>query len=445
MQLSPNVVHIIKDVLHKEVEPAIDKDMSEEGEKGGKFKFTKLDFGSEKPKWSNVSVHKSKEDGRKIVIDFDFVYNGDCDIEVRILGITSGVSTITMEGRARLILSPIVKRMPMVGGIQFQFLSLPAIGYQFDGIADLADLPGVRSKIRRSLEKKIMKKIVFPNRASIALSDRSDALLVHTLPLTGLLGVRVSVEDLPSKGGLRKVFKQGDPDVFCKIKLGGIERSTSVVKNSTSAAWDEWFEFPVEILKGHSVEVQVWDEDSLSRDDFLGHIVASLDEDSISEDDTPYSLEPHPFKKSKADISGNVNIQTRWLPLTAERPEEDTSGAAALLSAFLYKLNGCGAAAEDSKIRIRVSVEEQLQKSKKLAKGDDYEVMERFCFQLGSDWMEKSVAIQVVKDKSVTGEAVLEMGDILENMGEKKVYTLEGGDDGESVSIVFNLKFSQNG
>merc|ERR1711892_182410 len=92
MQLSPNVVHIIKDVLHKEVEPAIDKDMSEEGEKGVKFKFTKLDF------------------GRKIVIDFDFVYNGDCDIEVRILGITSGVSTITMEGRARLIRSPIIPR-----------------------------------------------------------------------------------------------------------------------------------------------------------------------------------------------------------------------------------------------------------------------------------------------------------------------------------------------
>eukprot|EP00091_Calanus_sinicus_P011285 TRINITY_DN25594_c0_g1_i1.p1 TRINITY_DN25594_c0_g1~~TRINITY_DN25594_c0_g1_i1.p1 ORF type:complete len:178 (+),score=55.61 TRINITY_DN25594_c0_g1_i1:48-536(+) len=120
----------------------------------GKFRFTKLDLGSEKPQWTNVTVHKSKEDGRRIVIDFDFVYNGDCDIEVKILGITSGVSTITMEGRARLILSPIIKRMPLVGGMQFQFLSLPAIGYQFDGIADLADLPGVKSKIRKGLEKK---------------------------------------------------------------------------------------------------------------------------------------------------------------------------------------------------------------------------------------------------------------------------------------------------
>merc|ERR1719318_362933 len=124
MQLSPNAVQIIKNELHREVEPAIAKDISDDGEKSGKFRFTKLDFGNEKPVWNNVSVHKSKEDGRRIVIDFDFVYNGDCDIEVRILGITSGVNTITIQGRARLILSPILKRIPLVGGIQFQFLSL---------------------------------------------------------------------------------------------------------------------------------------------------------------------------------------------------------------------------------------------------------------------------------------------------------------------------------
>jgi len=442
MQLSPNMVQMIKDVLHKEVEPAIDQDISEDGEKSGKFRFTKLDLGSEKPQWTNVTVHKSKEDGRRIVIDFDFVYNGDCDIEVKILGITSGVSTITMDGRARLILSPIIKRMPLVGGMQFQFLSLPAIGYQFDGIADLADLPGVKSKIRRSLEKKIMKKIVYPNRASLALSDHSDALLVHTLPVTGLLGVRINVEDLPSKGGLRKVFKQGDPDVFCKIRLGGMEKMTSVVKNSSSAGWEEWFQFPVEIMKGHRLEVQVWDEDSLSRDDFLGHVVVRINEDMITEDSVTYNLEAHPFKKSKSDISGSVNLQTRWVPLTTEQSEEETDNEiAVVLSAFAYKLNGVGAAS-DSKIKIKISVGEQVQKSKRLAKGDDFEIMERFCFFLGSDWMETPLTVQYLKDKSVNGEIMIDMGEIMENVGEKKVYGF-GGEDGESISILFHGKFIQ--
>ena len=445
MQLSPNVVQIIKDVLRKEVEPSIDENMSEDGQKGGKFKFTKLDFGQEKPVWRNVSVHKSKEDGRRIVIDFDFVYNGDCDIEVRILGATSGVSSITMEGRARLILSPIIKRMPMVGGIQFQFLSLPAIGYQFDGIADLADLPIVKTKIRKSLEKKILKRIVYPNRASIALTDRSDPLLIHTLPLTGLLRVNLSVEDLPSKGGLRKVFKQGDPDVYCRIKFGAcLEKVTSVVKNSNSASWDEWFEFPVEIFKGHNLEIEVWDHDSASRDDLLGRIVAKLDEESIAEDSVNYNLEPHPFKKSKNDITGIVTLQTKFIALSAEQTEEITDGTFALLSVFIYKLNGVTEASENSKLKVKISIEEEIQKSKKISEEENFEVMERFTFLMGSDFMEKTLNLKVMDKKVASGEVLFGMGEILECLGEKKDFALDGGDNGESVSLIFNMKFGQN-
>jgi len=444
MQLTPNGVQIIKDVLKKEVEPAIDENMSDDEQKGGKFKFTKLDFGQEKPVWKNVTVHKSKEDGRRIVIDFDFVYNGDCDIEVRILGVTSGVSSITMEGRARLILSPIIKRMPMVGGIQFQFLSLPAVGYQFDGVADLADLPIVKTKIRKSLEKKIMKRIVYPNRASLALTDRSDPLLIHTLPITGLLMVKLSVEDLPSKGGLRKVFKQGDPDVYCKIKFGAcLEKVTSVVKNSTSASWDEWFEFPVEILKGHNLDIEVWDHDSASRDDLLGCIVAKLDEESISEESVNYSLEPHPFKKSKNEISGSITLQTKFISLSAEQSEESTDGTIALLSVFIYKLNGNMEAFENSKIKVKINVEEQKQKSKIISKEENFEVMERFTFLIGSDFMEKTVNLKVMDQKVANGEVLFEMGEILECLGQRKDFALDGGDNWESVSLVFSMKYGQ--
>merc|ERR1712215_44547 len=304
MQLSPNMMQMIKDVLNKEVEPAVDREISGDGKKSGKFKFTKLDFGSEKPKWQNVVVHKSKAEGRIITIDFDLEYMGDCDMEVEVLGLTRGVSTISMEGRARLVLSPMLKKMPLVGGMQFQFLNLPRIGYQFEGLADLADLPLIKNKIRKSLEKKISKKIVYPNGASLALSHKTDPLSVHTLPLTSMLRIRLGVVDLPSKGGIRRAFAQGDPDVYCKLKLGAFEKVTSVVKNSKSAAWEEWFEFPIEILKGHSLEVQVWDEDSLSRDDFMGQVVVALDEDIITEDGMSFDLEHHPFIKAKNDIQG---------------------------------------------------------------------------------------------------------------------------------------------
>ena len=112
-------------------------------------------------------------------------------------------------------------------------------------------------------------------------------------------------------------------------------------------------------------------------------------------------------------------------------------------SAFAYKLNGVGAASDDSKIKIKISVGEQVQKSKKLSKGDDFEIMERFCFFLGSDWMEMPLTVQCVKDKSVNGEIMIDMGEIMENIGEKKVYNFEGGEEGESISIIFHGKFIQ--
>eukprot|EP00091_Calanus_sinicus_P004818 TRINITY_DN15171_c0_g1_i1.p1 TRINITY_DN15171_c0_g1~~TRINITY_DN15171_c0_g1_i1.p1 ORF type:complete len:156 (+),score=35.05 TRINITY_DN15171_c0_g1_i1:65-469(+) len=131
-------------------------------------------------------------------------------------------------------------------------------------------------------------------------------------------------------------------------------------------------------------------------------------------------------------------------PLTTEQSgEEADNEIAVVLTAFAYKLNGVGAASDNSKIKIKFSVGEQVQKSKKLAKGDDFEIMERFCFFLGSDWMEKSLTVQCVKDKSVIGEIMIDIGDIMENIGEKKVYEFVGGEEGESISIIFHGKFLQ--
>lgn len=443
-QLTPNMVQMIKDVLNKEVEPAVDRDISEDGKKSGKFKFTKLDFGSEKPKWKNIIVHKSKAEGRIITIDFDFEYMGDCDMEVEVLGFTSGVSTINMEGRARLVLSPMIKKMPLVGGMQFQFLNLPRIGYTFEGLADLADLPLIKDKIRKSLEKKISKKIVYPNRASLALSHKTDPLSVHTLPLTSMLRIRLGVVDLPSKGGIRRAFAQGDPDVYCKLKLGAFEKVTSVVKNSKSAAWEDWFEFPIEILKGHSLEVQVWDEDSLSRDDFMGQVVVALDEDIITEDGMSFDLEHHPFIKAKNDIQGKVNVELRCLPLVAGHVEEvATEGTLGVLSIFVYKLFGFEGESEESKVKLNIKVGEMLTKSKKLTEEDNFEVMEKFCFPLCSNWREQTLTITVMKNKSAVAEIVQEMEEILETAGMKNKYDLQGEEIESHVTARFDVKFIQ--
>lgn len=58
------------------------------------FKFTKLEFGDVPPKVENVETHgtpEGQETTKSVTIDFDFIYVGNCDLQVSILGIDTGV------------------------------------------------------------------------------------------------------------------------------------------------------------------------------------------------------------------------------------------------------------------------------------------------------------------------------------------------------------------
>ncbi len=62
---------------------------------GVEFKFVKMDLGDIPPKIDNIETHKTNEEdqglAKAITIDFDFAYCGNCDLQVSVLGIVSGV------------------------------------------------------------------------------------------------------------------------------------------------------------------------------------------------------------------------------------------------------------------------------------------------------------------------------------------------------------------
>ena len=79
-----------------------------------------------------------------------------------------------------------------------------------------------------------------------------------------------------STGGVRSWVGQDKPDAYATIGIGGDERTTVVAKNSVQHTWEEWYEFPLEEVDGHVVEVNMYDRDKMSSDEFLGYAAIDI-------------------------------------------------------------------------------------------------------------------------------------------------------------------------
>ena len=54
---------------------------------------------------------------------------------------------VQIEGDARLVMTPTLGRLPFVGGFQLCFMDEPRIDFDMEGLANIADWPGLRRKV----------------------------------------------------------------------------------------------------------------------------------------------------------------------------------------------------------------------------------------------------------------------------------------------------------
>merc|ERR1712168_1590448 len=349
-QLSPNFTEFAQETVKGRVEPAIQGELQEteplDGDSGSSnlFKVTELDLGSVKPNITNLQTHKSESSNeRAISIDFDIEYSGDCSIQVRALGIPCGVRDLTLRGRGRIVLKPKMSRPPFFGGVQFCLLYEIDIDFDLEGLADICDTWSfVRRKIRNAIVKDASKAIVFPNKIYVPTSSGEDPMIIRCLDPTGVVAVRVnSCSGLPTKDGIRSLFGQDKPDTYIVVKSGADKSTTSVVKNCADPVWDDaqWAYFLMETPKGHRISLTAFDEDSYSKDDFMGKAWLSVEDVANAGDEQEMTLPladcVRENPEQKYEVSGEVNVSAKWVPL---RPTGDDASVA-VLSVFVYSAN----------------------------------------------------------------------------------------------------------
>ena len=359
-QLTPRFGEFASDILSHQVEPLIQRVFQKSNVPNVEFKFTKLDFGDVPPTIDNLETHGTPEGqdaAKSVTVDFDFKYLGNCDLQVSILGIQSGVRDVQMSARARLVMKPTTKEVPFVGGLQFCFLTIPVIDFNLDGIADLIDWPPLKRRVRKEIQEDIAKRCVYPNFYTIPTSSNGANIeAVKSFEASGLVLVKLlSGENFAKKGGLsgsiRSLIGQNKPDPYGKIKLGALIQTSSVVKDNVDPIWNE--DKPLvallDTLKGHEIRVDFYDEDSLSRDNFLGHIVKSTNDlPSYEIVQETLKLLDDPIEnddKEPTEVSGQATLEFQFLPSLTEQPDD---ARFTITSVFIYSFNNLLAADSDT-------------------------------------------------------------------------------------------------
>jgi len=82
----------------------------------------------------------------------------------------------------------------------------------------------------------------------------------------------IEAKDLP------KMDLNGKADPFCVVKLGGIEQGrTRIIKRTRTPVWNETIKVPIlESQKNYNLEIEVWDWDKVSSNDFIGTATVDL-------------------------------------------------------------------------------------------------------------------------------------------------------------------------
>lgn len=456
-QLSPNFTEFAQNTVKGRVEPAIQgelKDSESDDGSGGSnlFQVTELDLGSAKPAISNLTTHKHETDEKSICIDFDIEYSGDCSIQVSAIGIPCGVRDLTLKGRGRIVLKPRMSRPPFFGGIQFCLLDEIDIDFDLEGLADVCDTWSfVRRKIRNAIVKDASKAIVFPNKIFVPTSSGEDPMSIRCFDPTGVVAIKVnSGSGLPRKGGLRSLVGQDKPDTYVVVKSGGDKHVTSVVKNCADPVWDDaqWVYFLMETPRGHRISLTAFDEDSMSKDDFMGKAWFSVEDVASAGDEQEMSLQLEDCAREnpeqKYEVSGELNLSAKWMALNST-PD---GAAVAVVTIFVYSANTLvstqNADGVPDEVSVNITVTGQPVKTSEVEKNTQHPTFnEDFTFLVSdpSSVLDGSVTFDVMENSSQFGSIEILMAELMEAPIKRKMYPISQ-EEGSMATITLSAKIT---
>uniref|UniRef100_A0A6I8NGS0 Extended synaptotagmin-3 n=1 Tax=Ornithorhynchus anatinus TaxID=9258 RepID=A0A6I8NGS0_ORNAN len=411
-------------IMEKKFQEKLEPKIREKSSHLRTFTFTKLCFGEKCPKINGVKAHTDQSNRRRITLDLQICYIGDCEISVELQKMRAGISGIQLQGTLRVILEPLLIDKPFLGAVTIFFLHKPHLEINWTGLTNFLDAPGINEVTDSLIEDLIAAHLVLPNRVTVPVKKGLDVSQLRFPLPCGVIRVFVMAgKQLAAKDSFLGVRGKSDPYAIVHI---GLERfRTRTVRHSLDPVWNEVFEFIVYEVPGQDLEVDLYDEDP-DKDDFLGSLQISLGNVKTNRTvDEWFPLSDAP--------RGRLHLRLEWMTLVAAQdpPPQDPRGLnTALLIVFLESacnlprspfdfVNGEYRAKKlprlakarvdkDPSAYVKLSVGRKIVKSKTCANSKDPVWNQVFTFFVGSVAAEQ-LHLKVVDDEQDCALGVLEV------------------------------------
>ncbi|CAG9823458.1 unnamed protein product [Phaedon cochleariae] len=305
-QFWPFVNFFTKDMLTNFVEAKLRKNLEKYSLKG--FHFERIVLGSMPFRLGGIIVYENVCRD-EVVIDIDVSYAGDCDVKFRLRGLLGGIKNFQLYGKLRVVLKPLIRKLPLVGGLEVFFLNKPDIDFELDGIAGILDIPGINESLRKCVSATVSSLMVLPNRFPVKFSKEVSSDKLKTPHPAGVLRVHV----IEAKNLLRKdltITGKGKSDPYAILVVGDQTSRTETISCTVNPKWDYWCEFIILEFTGQEIHVTLWDEDA-TEDEFLGRVNIDISRlIKAGQSDLWLTLD---------DVKhGKIHLRSTWMTMTTD-------------------------------------------------------------------------------------------------------------------------------
>ncbi|GBP31229.1 Extended synaptotagmin-2 [Eumeta japonica] len=267
LQVWPNVNHYARTLLKESIGPAVAENLANYKLSG--FRFERMILGTIAPRVGGVKVYDKNLSRNEIIMDVDLFYAGDCDISFVLGAIKGGIKDLQIHGMVRVVMKPLITKIPLVGGLQIFFLNNPSIDFNLVGAVDILDMPGFSDILRRCIVEQVAAMMVLPNKLPIKLSDEVPTVDLRMPEPEGVLRIHlVQAKNLMKKD--ISMLGKGKSDPYAIISVGAQQWKTKHIDNNVNPRWDFWCEARIMQTLGQALEIEVLDKDEGNNDDKLG-------------------------------------------------------------------------------------------------------------------------------------------------------------------------------